>query len=132
MRTGSGRRRLILAFTGAVVSTAVAVVVALNLMGGESKIERRLERLYSLDDPRFVQELGVLLGPPLLAGNRYRVLRNGDEIFPPMLAAISGARRTINFEPTSTGRAPSAAPSPTRWPSGRAPQRVAAMIGPQL
>ena len=39
-----------------------------------------------------------MLGPPLLDGNRLRVLRNGDEIFPPMLAAIRGARKTINFE----------------------------------
>ena len=89
---------MILAIAGAVVATAVVVVVALNFMGGEKRIERRLERLYSLDDPRFVQELGVLLGPPLLDGNRYRVLRNGDEIFPPMLAAIRGARHSIDFE----------------------------------
>ncbi|MEO8527013.1 MAG: phospholipase D-like domain-containing protein, partial [Caldimonas sp.] len=51
-----------------------------------------------LDDPRFAQELGVLLGPPMLDGNRYRVLKNGDEIFPPMLAAIGRAQQTINFE----------------------------------
>ena len=80
MRTGSRRRRLILAIAGAVVATAVAVVVAFNFMGGEKRIERRLERLYSLDDPRFVQEPGVLLGPPLLDGNRYRVLRNGERV----------------------------------------------------
>ena len=32
------------------------------------------------------------------AGNRVDALQNGDEIFPAMLAAIRGARRTINFE----------------------------------
>jgi cardiolipin synthase len=40
----------------------------------------------------------VLLGPPVLGGNRYQVLLNGDQIFPSMLAAIRGARQTINFE----------------------------------
>ncbi len=97
MRFG-GRRRVIFIVLGAIVATVIAVVVALNFTGGEKRIERRLERLYSLDDPRFAQELGLMLGPPLLDGNHFRVLRNGDEIFPPMLAAIRGARKTINFE----------------------------------
>lgn len=34
----------------------------------------------------------------MVGGNRYRVLRNGDEIFPAMLDAIRRARKTINFE----------------------------------
>jgi len=69
-----------------------------NLGSNEKKIERRLERLYSLEDPRFTQELGALLGPPLVDGNRLRALLNGDQIFPPMLAAIRAAKQTITFE----------------------------------
>jgi cardiolipin synthase len=42
--------------------------------------------------------MGVLLGPVILPGNRLEVYVNGDEIFPPMLAAIRSARRTISFE----------------------------------
>jgi cardiolipin synthase len=42
--------------------------------------------------------MGVLLGPPILDGNRFEVLLNGDAIFPAMLAAISGAHETITFE----------------------------------
>jgi cardiolipin synthase len=34
----------------------------------------------------------------VIDGNRYRVLLNGDEIFPPMLAAIAAAQKTIDFE----------------------------------
>ncbi len=67
-------------------------------MGSEKKIQRRLERLYPLEDPLFRHELGVLLGPPLLAGNRVEALHNGDGFFPPMLAAIRGAQRSITFE----------------------------------
>jgi len=76
-------------FTGLLIS---------NFVGGETKIERRIERLYSLDDPRFMLELGVLLGPPFLQGTKARALLNGDEIFPPMLAAIGAAKVSINFE----------------------------------
>ena len=83
---------------GAVVLTVILVVLAFNFIGAEKKIERRIERLYELSDPRFHQELGVLLGPQFLAGNKLQVLRNGDEIFPAMLAAIRGATQTITFE----------------------------------
>ena len=69
-----------------------------NFIGAESKIERRIERHYSIDDPRFINELGVLLGPPFQAGTKARALLNGDEIFPPMLAAIRNAQVSINFE----------------------------------
>ena len=40
----------------------------------------------------------ALPGPPLTAGNRIEILENGDGIFPAMLAAISSARKTVNFE----------------------------------
>ncbi len=78
--------------------TAVAVLLAIGLGGSEKKVERRLSHLFGVDDPQFARELGVLLGPPLLDGNRLRTLMNGDEIFPAMLQAIAGAQRTITFE----------------------------------
>jgi len=78
--------------------TATLGLIAYNFVGSEKRIERRVERLYGIDDPHFERELGVLLGPPVVGGNRYRVLRNGDEIFPAMLRAIRGAQKTITFE----------------------------------
>ena len=83
------------------VVAGLCLVVGLlvsNFVGGETKIERRIERLYALDDPRFMHELGVLLGPPFLQGTKARALLNGDEIFPPMLAAIRSATTSITFE----------------------------------
>jgi cardiolipin synthase len=80
---------------------AACLVVGLlvsNFVGGETKIERRIERLYTIDDPRFMRELGVLLGPPFQQGTKARALLNGDEIFPPMLAAIRSAKVSITFE----------------------------------
>ena len=91
------RRHIFGAVVATFLLTLAAVFLAVNLTGGEKKIERRIERHFALDDPRFAAELGVLLGPPFLAGNRHRVLRNGDQIFPPMLAAIRGAKTFITF-----------------------------------
>ena len=52
----------------------------------------------SLDNPRSLAELGVLLGPAFANGNRIRALLNGDETFPPMPAAICSANVSITFE----------------------------------
>ena len=81
-----------------IAATAVAVVLALNVSTGEKKIEEKIARLYTVDDPQFLREMSVLLGPPVVGGNTYVELRNGDEIFPSMLEAIRSARRTITFE----------------------------------
>jgi cardiolipin synthase A/B len=81
-----------------VIATVAVVLIGVNFMSAEKKIERHIERLYALDDPRFAQELGVLLGPQFLPGNRQAALQNGDEIFPAMLAAIRSAGTSITFE----------------------------------
>ncbi len=98
VRYARGRigRPLLVVLTAAV--TLVVLLLGLNLLGGESKIERRLERVTALEDPRFAHELGALLGPAFVGGNRQRVLLNGDAIFPAMLQAIRGAQKTITFE----------------------------------
>jgi cardiolipin synthase A/B len=80
------------------LATTVVVLVVLNMLGAETKIERRMTRHYAVADPGFKHELGVLLGPRFVEGASYRALQNGDEIFPAMLAAIRGARTTITFE----------------------------------
>ena len=76
----------------------ICCVVFLNFKTGEKAIDRHVERMYSLSDPQFAHELGVLLGPPFLQGNRVTALLNGDEIFPPMLQAIRGAKASVTFE----------------------------------
>ena len=84
--------------TAAVLITLATVVLAMNFMTGEKKIEHRIERIYPLEDPRFRYELGLLLGPPFVGGNMHTALRNGDEIFPSMLQAIQSAQASITFE----------------------------------
>ncbi len=80
------------------VATVLCTVLALNLIGGEKKIQRQVQRVSALEDPHFTHELGALLGPAFVAGNRLQALRNGDAIFPAMLQAIQGAQKTITFE----------------------------------
>ena len=83
---------------GSVLATVAALLLLMNFSTGEKKIERWIERLYTLDDPRFAHELGALLGPAFTAGNKVVDLQNGDRIFPSMLAAIRSAKASINFE----------------------------------
>ena len=49
-------------------------------------------------DPGFAEYVASLVGAPVEPGDRYEVLRNGDEVFPPMLDAIRQAKRRISFE----------------------------------
>ena len=49
-------------------------------------------------DPRFADYVASLVGAPVEPGDRYTVLRNGDEVFPPMLDAIRQAKQRISFE----------------------------------
>ncbi len=81
-----------------VLATLAVAFVAMNLMSGEKKIQEQLDRLYDTHDPQFRRSMSVLLGPPLLEGNRVQELLNGDQIFPAMLEAIHGARHSITFE----------------------------------
>ena len=98
LQANFSRRTLLWVIAGTIVLTLIVTLLVVNLSSGERKIQQSVERLYATDDPQFVHVMGVLLGPPVLGGNRYQVLLNGDQIFPSMLAAIRGARQTINFE----------------------------------
>jgi cardiolipin synthase len=80
------------------VLTLLATLIVLNFAGGEKKIERRLDRHYATADAQFERSMGVLLGPPVVAGNQVELLLNGERIFPSMLEAIRNARHTISFE----------------------------------
>jgi len=80
------------------LATGLAVLAAANLSLGDKKIDTSVTSLYGVADPEFVRTMSVMLGPALVPGNRTRALVNGDEIFPEMLAAIRGARRSISFE----------------------------------
>ena len=100
MHCSGGRTKIRRAYVAAIAVglTTAAGLVALNFKAGEKQVDRPPARLYDTADPQFARAMGVLLGPPILEGNRLEVLLNGDQIFPSMLSAIRGARKTITFE----------------------------------
>lgn len=78
--------------------TGALVLLVLNFTAGEKKVQQQLPRLYSTASPEFERALGNLLGPGIVGGNQVTELLNGDQIFPPMLAAIKSARESVTFE----------------------------------
>lgn len=92
------RKRMLWTIAITALATLVVVVLSLNFATPEKKLERKIEHRYAVSDPQFRREMGVLLGPAILPGNHVTDLENGDQIFPAMLEAIRGARRTITFE----------------------------------
>ncbi len=50
-----------------------------------------------LGDPSFFPTLEAFAGAPIVGGNRVDVLLNGEDIFPAVLDAVRGARRTITY-----------------------------------
>ncbi|MDB5937604.1 MAG: cardiolipin synthase [Massilia sp.] len=91
------KKPVVIALISSIV-TLVAGFLLLNFMPSEKKIEQQLVRKYDAADPQFRRSMGVLLGPPIVEGNKVEVLLNGDHIFPAMLQAIRGAEKTITFE----------------------------------
>lgn len=51
---------------------------------------------FTVSDQTFLPS--ALPGSTMTSGNRVELLENGDAVFPAMLAAISSARKTVNFE----------------------------------
>lgn len=82
---------------GAAIAGVLTLLV-LNFSTSEKRIEHKIVHRYTIDQPQFRREIGTLLGPALIGGNRVQNLENGDEIFPAMLEAIRGAQRSVNFE----------------------------------
>ena len=98
MASNKGHAKWWGALVGAVFASALTAIVIVNLSLGDKKIEHVVPSLYGVEDAQFLRSMGVLLGPPLVNGNRTAVLVNGDRIFPAMLDALRKARKTITFE----------------------------------
>ena len=82
----------------ALVTCAIATVVAVLLLVAQDQVTLKLRSDAAAGDPGHAGYLAGLLGVPLTQGNRVTVHTNGDQLYPAMLAAINGARRRISFE----------------------------------
>jgi cardiolipin synthase len=78
--------------------TAFVLWIGANLATTEKRLLYRPRRLYTSGDADFRRALGILLGPPLVAGNKVTQLVNGAQIYPAMLNAIRTAQTNITFE----------------------------------
>ena len=85
---------LLLVLVSAAAGYAFAITVAKSSAPKQTVYE--LPHGFTVSDPTFLPS--ALPGPTMTPGNRIELLENGDEVFPAMLAAISSARRTVNFE----------------------------------
>ncbi|MFS8136695.1 MAG: phospholipase D-like domain-containing protein [Thermomonas sp.] len=81
-----------------IVLTLLAAALAMNFKTPEKTLERTIVHRYAVADPQFKREMGVLLGPGIVSGNKVTDLENGEQIFPAMLEAIRAARSTITLE----------------------------------
>ncbi len=61
-------------------------------------VQYRMPHTQAVSDPAFFSYAHALADPMPLEGNKIELLHNGDQIFPAMLSAIRGAKRSINFE----------------------------------
>jgi len=78
--------------------TCLVLWIGANLATTEKRLLYRPRRLYTSGDADFRRALGILLGPPLVSGNRITSLVNGAQIYPAMLNAIRTAQTNITFE----------------------------------
>jgi cardiolipin synthase A/B len=81
----------------------LSVIIALVIVGvllavAQDNETLKIESLYGAEDARFPGYVSALLGANATGGNTYQVLTNGDQIFPPMLAAIDSATKRICLE----------------------------------
>jgi cardiolipin synthase len=81
----------------------LAIALGFGLVGvllfiAQDQETLRVDSPVAASDSRFPDYLASLVGAPVEAGDAYTVLRNGDETYPAMLAAIDKAKSRISFE----------------------------------
>ena len=75
-----------------------ALIVTGLLLLAQDQVTLKIRSEVAAGDPRHVHYVAALVGADVSDGNRFTVLTNGDQIFPPMLDAINRAKRRVVFE----------------------------------
>ena len=81
---------------GFVTTVTVIGVLFLGINGQPTTITVS-DRVAPIDTPEFATTVARLVGSAIERGGTVEVLNNGDEFLPSLLAAISGAQKSINF-----------------------------------
>lgn len=74
------------------------VVVGVLLFIAQDPRTLRVASAFGATDAEFPDYIATLINAPITRGDVYEVLQNGDEFYPAMLAAVRGAKRTIQLE----------------------------------
>jgi cardiolipin synthase len=88
-----GAREWWWAFGAAAMATVSYLIAPI-----ESPPRYGLDHEFAVDSPEFLSTIAGATGVPFTRGNRLRLLNNGDEFFPEMLAAIAAAQFSITIE----------------------------------
>jgi cardiolipin synthase len=86
----------VLALVLASVAAGYAFAITVAKSSAPKQTVYELPHGFTVTEPTFLPS--ALPGPLMNSGNRLELLENGDAVFPAMLAAISSARKTVNFE----------------------------------
>jgi cardiolipin synthase len=93
----SGARRARLAAAGAALLLQVLCAAGCSYLFSDKRTVYHFDPAYGVDSPEFLRSLDSL-GTEMVPGNRVALYENGDGIFPAMLAAIEGAKLSVNLE----------------------------------
>lgn len=85
-------------FWGSIVAGVIVVLGAYFWFTSARLLTEPIRINYGPTDPSFANAMGPMTGADFTDGNAIETLVNGDRFFPPMLAAIRGAQRTITLE----------------------------------
>ncbi len=83
---------------GWAAGTGAMALVSYLITPSEFPPRYGLDHEFSVDDEEFLPTMAGATGVPFLPGNRIDILNNGDEFYPSMLEAISGAEVSITIE----------------------------------
>ena len=83
---------------GWAIGAGVVAVVSYLIAPAAEPPRYGLDHEFSIDAPEFLGTITGASGSPLLPGNTLELLNNGNAFYPPMLAAIEGARASITIE----------------------------------
>ena len=88
----------VIVLLAAVALGAISTLLVVNLTPEARLVRRLVPHEFAASDDQFPRTMSSFSNGSISGGNAVQTLVNGDEIFPSMLAEISAARSTINFE----------------------------------
>ena len=81
-----------------IVVLVIVMIVGAVLLLAQDPRTIHVESAFAVGAPEFPGYVASLVNAPLLRGSQYKVLANGDQIYPAMIGAIERAKTRVEFE----------------------------------